>query len=151
MKVIGWNPTKRKRYLLSSSVILNMGHGTHTHNLRMSLNDEFLSDRQRCSVSLLAVCTPFGSVTSGLRRPAVDLLRGSRSYFRSECSTDGESMTARRVNRLLVPNHLPINAENEAGQAAITVFQIFGMTRLGIEPCLPALMAHVQPIVPLIQ
>jgi len=39
---------------------------------------------------------------------------------------------------------VPINAEHGAGQAASTVFQVFGITRSGIEVSLPALMAHAQ-------
>jgi len=55
-----------------------------------------------------------------------------------------------RQNRALtVPLHLPINAEQETGKAANTVFQVFGKTRQGIEPSLPAVMAHSQPTVSL--
>ena len=45
--------------------------------------------------------------------------------------------------------HPPINAEHEAGQAASTIFQVFCMTRQGIEPRPPALAARAQPTVPL--
>ena len=38
-------------------------------------------------------------------------------------------------------------AEHAAGQAARTVFQVFCMTRLGIGPSLPAVVARVQPTV----
>jgi len=72
------------------------------------------------------------------------LRRGSRGYFRSESCTDGESMAARCVNRSLPP----IKAEHEAGQGACTVFQVFGMTRPGIEPILPALEGRDQLTVP---
>jgi len=41
----------------------------------------------------------------------------------------------------------PINAERELGQAASTVFQVFGMTWSGIEHGRPTLMARVQPTV----
>jgi len=32
----------------------------------------------------------------------------------------------------------PNNIEHQAGQAAIVIFQVYGMTRPGIEPQLPA-------------
>jgi len=38
------------------------------------------------------------------------------------------------------------NAEHEAEQVANTGFQVFGMTELGIESSLPALVVRVQPI-----
>jgi len=41
--------------------------------------------------------------------------------------------------------HLPINAEHETGQAASTIFQVFGMARPGIEPNLQALVVCAQP------
>jgi len=46
-----------------------------------------------------------------------------------------------------LPLHPPIDTEHEAGQDASTVFQIFGMTRQGIELSLPALVARAQPTV----
>ena len=47
------------------------------------------------------------------------LRRGPRGYFRSECCTSGESVTAPRVNRSV---HSTLNTEHEAGQATSTVF-----------------------------
>jgi len=46
-------------------------------------------------------------------------------------------MVAPRVNRFIASTHY---AEYKAGQTASTVFQVFVMTRPGIEPSLPALM-----------
>ena len=40
--------------------------------------------------------------------------------------------------------HTSINAEHEAGQAASTVFQVFGVTRSRFEPSVPALVARAQ-------
>ena len=36
----------------------------------------------------------------------------------------------------------PLDAEYEAGQAATTFFQVFGMARPGTDPILPALVAR---------
>ena len=52
---------------------------------------------------------------------------------------------APHVNRCLATH---INAEHEAGQAASNVFQFFGVTRPGIEPLLPGLVARAQPTAP---
>jgi len=41
--------------------------------------------------------------------------------------------------------HPSINAEHEAGQAASAAFQVFGTTRPGIEPSLPALVVRAEP------
>jgi len=43
--------------------------------------------------------------------------------------------------------HPPTNAEHEGGQAARTVFNVFIITRPGIEPNLPTLVAYAQPII----
>jgi len=45
-----------------------------------------------------------------------------------------------------VPLRPPMDAEHEAGQAASTVFQVFGMARSGIEPHLPGLVGRAQPV-----
>jgi len=47
----------------------------------------------------------------------------------------------------IVSLHPPINAEQETGQAASTVFQVFGVTRLGNEPSLSALVARAVPLI----
>jgi len=51
-------------------------------------------------------------------------------------------MAAPQGNR---PLHPPINAEHEAGQAASTVFQVFGATPPGIEPATSFSSAHSIP------
>jgi len=56
-----------------------------------------------------------------------------------------ESTAAPHVNRSLAHTHTHThNAELDAGQVASTVFQIFDMTRPGIESKLPALVAGAQ-------
>jgi len=53
-------------------------------------------------------------------------------------------MTASRVNRFLAPSH---HRRTRGWTAASTVFQVFDMTRTGIEPNLLALVARAQPTV----
>jgi len=45
--------------------------------------------------------------------------------------------------------HPPDAAVHEAEQAVCAVFQVFGMTQLGFEPSLAALLGHAQPNIPL--
>ena len=54
------------------------------------------------------------------------LRRGPRGYFRSQCCSGGESMTAPRVNRSFDPS---AKAEHEAGQAASIVLHVFSKYR----------------------
>jgi len=68
------------------------------------------------------------------------------AYFRSECCTDGESIAAPRVDRLLAPT---INVEHEAGHDASSIFQVFGVTDGESNLAQPALVARVLPTVPL--
>jgi len=56
------------------------------------------------------------------------------------------SVAEPRVNCFLAT---PINGEDEVGQTANIVFQIFGMKRPGIEPSLPASVVRAQPTVKL--
>jgi len=68
-----------------------------------------------------------------------------RGYFRGENCVNGESTAAPRLNYFFVKRKV----EHEDRQAASSVFQVFGMTRLGIEPSLAAFVARAQPTVPL--
>ena len=87
-----------------------------------------------------------GSATGSVSLHSLDYSTDSVLGLRRECGICGESMVARRVNYFL---HPPINAEHEAGQAASTFFQFFGMTRPRIEPSLKASVARAQTTVPL--
>jgi len=70
----------------------------------------------------------FESVTSVLPRADLRLLRrGPRGCFRSECRICREPMAAS------VSLHPTINTEQEAGQAASTVCQVFRLTRTGFK------------------
>ena len=62
------------------------------------------------------------------------LRRGPRGCFHSECYIGRDLMVHCAWTVSLLP---PINAEHEAGQALNTLFQVFSMTRTGIEPSLP--------------
>ena len=91
------------------------------------------------SVSIYSLLYYLRSVTSGLWVPLPSCLRrGPRGYCRSEWRTGGE-------NRFLA---LSVSAEHESGQVICTHFQVFAMTRVKIEPSLPALVARAQPTVP---
>jgi len=70
------------------------------------------------------------------------LVDGLRGCFLSEYCTAGGWVND--SGAWIVPLHPPINAEYEAGQAASSVFQIFGMTWPGIGLSLPALVARDQ-------
>ena len=84
----------------------------------------------------------FESVTSVLPRADLRLLRrGPRGCFRSECRICREPMAAS------VSLHPTINTEQEAGQAASTVCQVFRLTRTGFETQPTSLMAPAQPTV----
>jgi len=90
-----------------------------------------------CACVLLSECHDWSAA------PISAYLRlGQRGYFRSECCIGGESIAAPRVNRFLQPS---IKVEHEAGHVASTFCQVFGVTRPGIEPRLPALVARAQP------
>jgi len=80
------------------------------------------------------------SVTSGLRRPSpVTCAVGHAATF----AVNTELVASQWQHRArAVSLHPSINAEREAGQVASPVFQVFDMTRLGIEPKLPAAVAR---------
>ena len=82
-------------------------------------------------------CITFGVLQVVCGSPSC-LRRGPRGYCRSEWRTGGE-------NRFLA---LSVSAEHESGQVICTHFQVFAMTRVKIEPSLPALVARAQPTVP---
>jgi len=82
---------------------------------------------------ILALCSLW-SVGSSLRRP--------RGCFFSKFWFGGRPMTAPRI-KLFFPLIYCIS-EHEAGQAASIVFQIFGVSRPGFEPSMPAPVAHAR-------
>ena len=91
-----------------------------------------------CVSFTLAFCTPFSSVTSGLRCPSPLPCTGSHAdLFAVNATLNGKSMAEPCVNRLF-------NGEDEAGQPARTVFQVLGMARSGIKTILPALVVRIQ-------
>ena len=91
------------------------------------------------SVSWHSPFTPYWSSTSGRQRKS-QLASAKVSLLLSQ-----GKLHWWRVNGGAAPLHPPINAELEAGQGSSTVFQAFGVARLGIEPKLRTLMARAQP------
>ena len=100
----------------------------------LSFTDDRFERNNPSSVSFKLGSTPFGSVRSGLPHPFPLL-----SPWASTSVLNAALVTSQWQHRFLEPTH---NAEHEAGQAASTVFQVFGVTRPGIEPMLPALVAR---------
>ena len=89
----------------------------------------------------------FWSVRSGRQRPSpLASIVGNAAAFAVNAALVARQWQHRAWT---VSLHPPINVEHEAGQAASIDFQVFDVTRLGIEPNLPAPVARAQPTVPL--
>jgi len=91
----------------------------------------FAPPAQAFSVMHFSLCAHLRSITCGVWRPSrLTLRQWTSGYVRSERCT-GRSKWQHHVRSF--PLYPSINAELEAGQAAITVFQVLGMTPPGIE------------------
>jgi len=71
------------------------------------------------------------------------LRHGPRVCFRNGCCTSGGSMAAPRVKPFPCTHPLALTVAPEWTSSKLDC-QVFGVTRLGIEPSLPALVARVE-------
>jgi len=79
-------------------------------------------------------------MSQGASGPHLRLLApGTQGNVCIEGCFGDKASAARRVNFSL---ERVVNVEQETGQAASAVFQVFGMTTSGIETCIPAFVAR---------
>jgi len=101
------------------------------YRIKHFCNPLFAPPAQAFSVMHFSLCAHLRSITCGVWRPSrLTLRQWTSGYVRSERCT-GRSKWQHHVRS--IPLYPSINAELEAGQAAITVFQVLGMTPPGIE------------------